>query len=78
MLIIIKDYSLSLPRKIKITMNSKRLIPLFFAVLIAPFFTRAQVTTSSITGVVKDKGGNNLPGLLSQLHMCRQVQFILQ
>jgi Carboxypeptidase regulatory-like domain/TonB dependent receptor len=40
----------------------KRLLPLFIALLAAPFLTTAQVTTSSITGVVKNSSGVVLTG----------------
>ena len=43
-------------------MNPKRLLPVFFATLIAPFFMQAQVTTSSITGFVKSDTGSPLEG----------------
>ncbi len=40
----------------------KRILPLLFAFFALPFLINAQVTTSSITGVVKDGSGNALPG----------------
>ena len=43
-------------------MNPKRLFPLFFATLMAPFFMQAQVTTSSIIGFVKSDTGSPLEG----------------
>ncbi len=43
-------------------MNSKRIIPLLFALLISPFLMNAQVTTSSITGVVLSENNEPLPG----------------
>ncbi|MEP6951584.1 MAG: carboxypeptidase regulatory-like domain-containing protein [Ginsengibacter sp.] len=43
-------------------MNPKKLIPLFFAALLSPFLTQAQVTTSSITGFVKSDTGSPLEG----------------
>jgi len=40
----------------------KRILPLIIAAVAFPFLTEAQVTTSSITGVVKNESGNPLPG----------------
>jgi len=43
-------------------MNSRRLLPLLLATLMAPFFLEAQVTTSSIIGFVKSDTGSPLEG----------------
>ncbi|RYY46064.1 MAG: TonB-dependent receptor [Chitinophagaceae bacterium] len=43
-------------------MHFKKIIPMVIAMLALPFFMMAQVTTSSISGVVKDKAGNPLTG----------------
>lgn len=43
-------------------MHFKKIIPMVIAILAMPFLLIAQVTTSSISGVVKDKAGNTLPG----------------
>lgn len=43
-------------------MHFKKIIPMVIALLAMPFFMMAQVTTSSISGVVKDKSGNPLVG----------------
>ncbi len=43
-------------------MNFKRILPILFVGLIAPFFIKAQVTTSSITGFVKSVSGEALEG----------------
>jgi hypothetical protein len=43
-------------------MHVKKSIPLVIAFLAMCLFMNAQVTTSSISGVVKDKNGNPLPG----------------
>lgn len=43
-------------------MNLKRILPLLIAVMCAPFLIQAQVTTSSISGIVKNSEGNILSG----------------
>ena len=43
-------------------MRIKQILPLIIALLACSFLGQAQVTTSSITGVVKNKSGNTLPG----------------
>lgn len=43
-------------------MHFKKILPIFIALLSLAFFTKAQVTTSSITGVVKNKMGSTMPG----------------
>ena len=43
-------------------MHLKKIISLLLAIVAIPFFMTAQVTTSSISGVVKDKSDNTLPG----------------
>ena len=43
-------------------MKFKRILPLLFAALLAPFLMNAQVTTSSITGFVKSDIGGPLDG----------------
>jgi hypothetical protein len=43
-------------------MNLKRILPLLFALIFAPFLMQAQVTTSSITGFVKSDKGEPLEG----------------
>ncbi|RYY69354.1 MAG: carboxypeptidase regulatory-like domain-containing protein, partial [Chitinophagaceae bacterium] len=43
-------------------MHLKKIIPMVIAMLALPFFMMAQVTTSSISGVVNDKAGTALPG----------------
>lgn len=40
----------------------KKLLPLVIALLAIPFLMDAQVTTSNISGIVKNKSGNALPG----------------
>ena len=40
----------------------KRLLPLLTALLAMPFLMTAQVTTSSITGIVKNSAGEQMPG----------------
>lgn len=46
----------------KTIMNFKRILPILIAGLLAPFFMKAQVTTSSITGQVKSVSGEPLVG----------------
>ena len=41
----------------KLKMNLKKILPLLFAALITPFFMLAQVTTSGISGIVKNSEG---------------------
>ncbi len=43
-------------------MNLKRIIPFLFTLITLPFFMKAQVTTSSISGFVKTPGGEPLSG----------------
>lgn len=43
-------------------MHFKKIIPMVIAMLSMPFFMMAQVTTSSISGFVKNKSGEGLPG----------------
>src|SRR6185437_445655 len=43
-------------------MRLKRIIPFLLAAFLFPFITNAQVTTSSITGVVKSDKGEPLEG----------------
>ena len=43
-------------------MNFKKILPLIIALFAMPVLIQAQVTTSSISGVVKNKSGNALPG----------------
>ncbi len=43
-------------------MNLKKIIPLLFALIALPFFMKAQVTTSSISGFVKAADGAPLEG----------------
>lgn len=43
-------------------MKFKRILPILIAGLLAPFFMKAQVTTSSITGYVKSDKGEPLDG----------------
>lgn len=43
-------------------MNLKRIFPLLFTLISLPFFMKAQVTTSSISGFVKTPGGEPLSG----------------
>ncbi|MBS1733076.1 MAG: TonB-dependent receptor [Bacteroidetes bacterium] len=43
-------------------MNLKKILPLIIALFALPSFLMAQVTTGSISGVVKNKSGNPLPG----------------
>jgi outer membrane receptor for ferrienterochelin and colicin len=43
-------------------MYCKKILPLIVAIMAIPFLTKAQVTTSSITGTVKNKSGSTLPG----------------
>lgn len=43
-------------------MNFKKILPFIIALITTPFIMEAQVTTSSISGVVKNKSGNPLPG----------------
>lgn len=43
-------------------MNLKRIIPFLFTLIVLPFFMKAQVTTSSITGFVKTETGAPLEG----------------
>ena len=43
-------------------MNCKKILPFIIALISIPFLTQAQVTTSSVTGFVKNKSGNALPG----------------
>jgi len=43
-------------------MNLKRILPLLIAAFLFPFIMNAQVTTSSITGVVKSDKGEALEG----------------
>ncbi len=43
-------------------MHLKKILPLLFAVLALPFITKAQVTTGSISGLVKSGTGEGLPG----------------
>jgi hypothetical protein len=45
-----------------IIMKLKRILPLLFAVMLAPFLLQAQVTSSSITGTVKSDKGEGLDG----------------
>ncbi|MEO6729753.1 MAG: TonB-dependent receptor [Ferruginibacter sp.] len=40
----------------------KKLIPILIGTVIMPFFLKAQITTSSISGIVKDNAGNALVG----------------
>jgi len=40
----------------------KKILPLLIALFAIPCLVNAQVTTSSISGVIKNKGGNPLPG----------------
>jgi hypothetical protein len=43
-------------------MNLKLILPLLFVLVFTPFLMQAQVTTSSITGVVKSNKGEPLEG----------------
>ena len=43
-------------------MNFKKILPFLIALSAIPFLLQAQVTTSSISGIVKNKSGNALPG----------------
>ena len=43
-------------------MHFKKIIPMVIAILAMPFFMMAQVTTSSISGFVKNNSGEGLPG----------------
>ena len=43
-------------------MNFKKILPFLIALTTIPFLIQAQVTTSSISGIVKNKSGNALPG----------------
>ncbi|MBC7934759.1 MAG: TonB-dependent receptor [Rhizobacter sp.] len=43
-------------------MHFKKMIPLVIALLAVPFFMMAQVTTSNVSGIVKDKSGALLVG----------------
>ena len=43
-------------------MNFKKILPFLIALFAMPVMIQAQVTTSSISGVVKNKSGNALPG----------------
>lgn len=43
-------------------MNFKKILPFIIALFAMPVLIQAQVTTSSISGVVKNKSGNALPG----------------
>ncbi len=43
-------------------MHLKKLLPLIIAALAMPFMLKSQVTTSSISGVVKNASGSTLPG----------------
>ena len=43
-------------------MHFKKIIPFLFALMAMPFFMKAQVTTSSLTGSVKDNKGQPLIG----------------
>ncbi len=43
-------------------MHFKKIIPVLIAIVLAPFAMKAQVTTSSINGYVKNEAGNVLPG----------------
>ncbi|CAN5347256.1 carboxypeptidase regulatory-like domain-containing protein [soil metagenome] len=48
----------------------KKLFRLFFALIAIPFLTTAQVTTSSMTGIVKDVDGQELAGAtISAVHL---------
>lgn len=43
-------------------MNLKKIIPILIAMFTVSFMTKAQVTTSSLSGVVKSSAGNTLQG----------------
>ena len=43
-------------------MHFKKIIPFIIAMVALPFFMKAQVTTSSITGIAKTANGSPLPG----------------
>jgi hypothetical protein len=49
-------------KKNRTNMYLKKIIPFIIAVLAMPFFTKAQVTTSSLEGVVKGSDGSGLIG----------------
>lgn len=43
-------------------MHAKKILPFLFAMMALPFFMKAQVTTSTISGFVKNKAGEVLQG----------------
>ena len=43
-------------------MHLKKILPLIIAALAMPFLLKSQVTTSSISGIVKNNSGSALPG----------------
>ena len=51
-------------------MYCKKILPLIIAIMAIPFLANAQVTTSSITGIVKNKSGSTLAGAtITALHV---------